>query len=586
MALHAVLVWAVRVGWLLAGLAAWDAASLRIEQGETPLWPYGGLFGVYGMLVLVRYRRAWPPQVRAAAMCAVLMVLAGLASTLYGSAPAVVLLLAFAVLCGGLFLGLPGLVVTLAATTAEVLGIGWFLELDLGGAAPLGTSFRGWPRAALEYACVSSMIAVVGAHVVRRIEAAHAEALSALDRLREEEERRASAQAELHRVRRKLKDAQRLQAVGRLAAGVGHDFNNTLQVVLAWASQLREEVDQPALLEGLVAIERAASSGSELPRRLVSFGRKGAARREVVDLGQAIGDFARSLSRLLPADIVVERELRGAARVRVDRARLDQVLLNLGINARDAMPNGGTLTIGCERVEPRDIPAHRPPPEAGGRWAHVWVSDTGQGIAEGDLPQVFEPFFTTKGDGGSGIGLTSVHSLVKKGGGFVRVDAGWGVGATFHVYLPECEPQQALAESEAPAAAAARSATVLLVEDQPDVRRSMVRALCTHGHEVIAFASARQALAALEEHARQTDVLCVDAITPGGGTPELIDRFRGLRPGGQVLICSGYLEADLRRRRVDLRGCSYLAKPFSAQRLVSEVMHLASRGAPRRKESA
>ena len=370
--------------------------------------------------------------------------------------------------------------------------------------------------------------------------------------------------------------SQKLEAVGRLAAGVGHDFNNSLQVVLSWASLLRDERDPALVKEGLDAVEQAALQGSELTQRLLAFGRRDVRAPSAASPASLLTESAKSLRRLLPEDISIELEIAAELpTVLIDAAQLSHVLLNLGVNAKDAMPAGGVLTFGAACIEHAALPEGLGAREGTRRWVHLWVRDTGVGMSVDTLAHIFEPFFTTKGDRGTGLGLATSYAIVQQNDGLMHVRSEQGKGAEFGIYLPE---HGAPIDRTAPSKLARPrgGAAVMLAEDDADVRDSLVRVLGAAGFRVFPTADAASAMELLEHVGGPVDVLCTDGIMPGGGTRQLIDKYRSQSPGGQVIICSGYVQEELLRRELDAGAFAYLPKPFLPSELVDRINTLLS----------
>ena len=285
------------------------------------------------------------------------------------------------------------------------------------------------------------------------------------------------------------------------------------------------------------------------------------------------------LRRLLPVDIcVVVAPHDSVAQVLVDSAQIAHVLLNLGLNARDAMPQGGRLSISSSPIARQDLPAGFTWPEEPARWVAISVSDTGTGMSSDTLEHLFEPFFTTKGDRGNGLGLATSYALVERNGGFIRAESQLGRGTTFRIYFPEHATGASQATTPSASPRAQRGLCVMVAEDDDNVRSSIVRVLGTAGFRVFESSDAAGAIQLLERVASEVDVLCTDGIMPGGGTRELIDRYLARRPQGKVILCSGYVKEELLRRRIDAGALAYLAKPFSPNELVDRIHGLLGLG--------
>ena len=529
------------------------------------------MFGVFGATVLLRHRPGISYRTRALGFCG-LSLLVGV-SALYnvGLRPGPLLVSAFTVIASQLFLGRRAMLASLLVTTLGVVlaaiahgrGLG-----DDGGAL----SRLEWLRIGASFAAPTASLALLVAHVVGKIEHSLLATSEALRRLRVTEDERAQARAALAETEAALARSQKLEAVGRLAAGVGHDFNNTLQVVLSWTSILRDERDPEALHEGFDALERAALSGSELTRRLLAFGRREVRAPTVCSSTKLVEDSAKSLRRLLPEDIAIELDLDASSPYAlVDTAQISHVLLNLGVNARDAMPGGGVLSLRVRGVDGSELPEGLGGESARGRFLHLSVSDTGTGMSAATRAHVFEPFFTTKGERGTGLGLATAYAIVRQNSGFIQVESEEGQGATFHIYFPEYRAPLPEAVVSARRATRAAGALIMVAEDDPDVRQTMVRVLAAAGYRVLQTADAAAAMTELERVGAEVDVLCTDGIMPGGGTRQLIDLYLARRPDGQVIVCSGYVQEELLRRDIDAGAFGYLPKPFAPSELVERI---------------
>ena len=370
--------------------------------------------------------------------------------------------------------------------------------------------------------------------------------------------------AERARVEETLRQAQKIEAVGQLTGGIAHDFNNLLMVISGGLEMLPRQTE-PARRERLLdGMRQAAQRGSALTKQLLAFSRRQALRPEAVNVAQQIEAMRELLDRSLRGDVQVAFQFTDDLwNIEVDAGELELVILNLAVNARDAMPSGGTITIKAE-----NCPAYR---EDGleGDYVRLSITDTGTGMPPEVLAHVFEPFYTTKEIGkGSGLGLAQVHGFVKQSHGGVRIRSAVGCGATIELYLPRSEKalRDAPQTSEAPIAPAdRRSGCVLLVEDDDEVATLTTEMLEQIGFEVVRAASAAAALGALA-NARSIDLVFSDIMMPGGmNGVELAREIRRRRLGLPVLLTSGYAEAA--RREAEAEGVQILAKPYRLSEL-------------------
>ena len=360
--------------------------------------------------------------------------------------------------------------------------------------------------------------------------------------------------------------AQRMESVGTLAGGVAHDFNNILTVVLGAGDLLLARTDLPEDVRELVAgLLRAGERGARLVRQLLTFSRKQVIEPRVMDLNQLVAETDRMLRRVLGEHIEVTTTVaRESCRVFADPAQVEQVVLNLAVNARDAMPDGGRLAIETRLVE---VDARRRPGVKPGVYVRLAVADSGHGMDEETRRRVFEPFFTTKEAGkGTGLGLAAVHGIAEQGGGWVDVASAPGVGTTFRVYLPRVT-QPAGGESGVTVVRVPRGTeTVLLVEDEQDVRWLARVALAANGYTVLEAGSGEEALAVAAAHAGRIHLLVTDVVMPRLGGRGLADRLTADRPDTRVLYLSGYSgEAAVRS------GVAFLQKPFTPAVLARKV---------------
>ena len=367
----------------------------------------------------------------------------------------------------------------------------------------------------------------------------------------------------------RLRHAQRLELVGQLAGGIAHDFNNLLTAVAGNAALLREHPD-PSVRELATEIEEARRRGTALVRQLLAFARRDVRRVEVVELGETIAGMSRLVQRMLPETHRLECALEGPATVAIDRAHLEQVVLNLVTNARDAMPAGGTVHVAVRALAAAEA-ARLGSPLGAGRQALLEVQDQGAGIAPEVRVRIFEPFFTTKARGqGTGLGLATVHGIVGQSGGHIAIDSAPGQGATFRVFLPITEPAGAPSTPPAQPASPGRNERVLVVEDDPNVRALVGRVLRQAGYRVSDVAEAEAALS-LTDGEEAPDLLLTDVGMPGLSGVELAALLRERWPGLRVLYMSGYWAAGASRGDLPESSLDLLQKPFEREELLRRI---------------
>jgi PAS domain S-box-containing protein len=389
--------------------------------------------------------------------------------------------------------------------------------------------------------------------------------------------------AERARLEHQLRHAQKLEAVGRLAGGVAHDFNNLLTAIVSYASLMKEALpdDHPERVNA-DGILHAAERAAHLTQSLLAYSRKQIMQRRPVDLREVVAAVEKLLRRLLGEDVHVVVRL-PAARLGavVDVGQLDQVLVNLCTNARDAMPAGGTLTIEADRVVLDDATARARGLARGGAYARLRVADSGEGMPPEVLERIFEPFFTTKEQGkGTGLGLAIVHGIVHQHEGVIGVESAPGRGTAFEVLLP-AHDEAAAAAGEAPAPQAARggSETILLAEDEPLVRSVLRRTLERAGYRVIEAEDGEDALRKFRERSGEVALCLLDVVMPRMNGRDAAEAIAALRPGARILLASGYA-ADVLQTRGLAAGVDLLSKPIAPADLLRRVREALDRPAP------
>jgi two-component system cell cycle sensor histidine kinase/response regulator CckA len=387
---------------------------------------------------------------------------------------------------------------------------------------------------------------------------------------------RVKAAAQLKDVEAQLVQAQRMEAIGRLAGGVAHDFNNVLTVIIGVVQMLLRdrEPDAPDRTD-LEEVYQAALRAASLTRQLLAFSRRQALVPQPLDLNAVVEGVTHGmLRRLIGEDVQVVTALAAdLGTVQADPGQLTQVVLNLAMNARDAMPNGGRLLVETANVELDSVYADTHLGVAPGPYAMLAVTDTGVGMDDATRLQAFEPFFTTKPAGqGTGLGLSTVYGIVKQSGGGVFVYSEPGRGATFKVYLPRIDRPAPAAAAGKPEATGGRTGTILLVEDESAVRAFAARVLRQEGYDVLETASRDEAVAAVRTRDVRIDLILTDVILAGGANGrDTADAVLALHPGAAVLFMSGYTnDAVLGRGGLD-PGAYFLEKPFTIEALCRRV---------------
>ena len=489
------------------------------------------------------------------------------------------------VLSASLFFGRRGAAIALATVVGLHL-LAW-AAVTFGLVPPITTELWDprvpavWLRYTVILVCLGLVIAVLELYVVEQL--AHQVQVHRELADREHEQRLALERAEQEQAHEReqrehaqhaLEQARRLEALARMSGGIAHDFNNALTVIIGTADVARLSLFSPADVSGyLDEIVQAAKRAGLLTTQLLTLGRAQIAAPQPVDMADFLGRLQGAMRRVLPDDNVLVVDLpTEPLTAHVDAVGLERAVYNLVLNARDAMPRGGTITVSCGR----ETVAGRQRDLADGVYVALRVSDTGHGMDDETLERIFDPFFTTKAErGGTGLGLATVYAFAKDGGGHVEVTSAPQRGTTVMLLLPQHvgaapdTPTPALDETARRPAPGGHN-RILVVEDRDDVRSNVVRMLVTRGFEVDQAADGDAALALLAR-GRDYSVMCIDGVMPGLRTADIIERASELAPAMGVLVCSGYVREDLLRRGVQAGRYAFLAKPFTADQLLASV---------------
>jgi signal transduction histidine kinase/ActR/RegA family two-component response regulator len=399
-----------------------------------------------------------------------------------------------------------------------------------------------------------------------------------LSSARRELEERERAEAALKKTEEQLVQAQKMEAVGRLAGGVAHDFNNLLSAILGYSAILLEDLEAgDRVREEIEEIKKAGERAATLTRQLLAFSRQQVLEPRIVDLNEVIGNIDQMLRRLLGEDVTLlvstHREL---SKIKVDPGQIEHVIMNLVVNARDAMPNGGRLTIETHNVILDEAYAREHPEVTPGPHVLLAVSDSGIGMDKKTLGRIFEPFFTTKVKGkGTGLGLSMVFGIVTQSRGSIWVYSEPGKGATFKIYFPASfERGVTHSSSDLLVASTRGSETILLVEDDDLVRAVARRVLRREGYRIIEARNATEALAASEEHGGVIHLLLSDVVMPEMSGPRLAEQLTMKRPQLKVLYMSGYTDDAIVHHGVLELGAAFLQKPITVETLSRKVREI------------
>ncbi len=396
----------------------------------------------------------------------------------------------------------------------------------------------------------------------------------------EETTERTRSEQSLREAERRLQTAQRLEAVGRLASGIAHDFNNVLTVIMGFASLSRIQVRQDEhLLPHLEQVRRAAEKAAAMTRRLLLFGKRQPSEPRVLDPNSAVVDIEKMLQRFAGGAVSFYLALdRAAGCIRMDPALFDQMLLNLVINARDAMPDGGSITIETRNVDGSDPQAALAGAEPGTEYVMVSVCDTGTGMTPETLAHIFEPYFTTKPEGkGTGLGLSTVYSIVKEHAGLIGIDSKVGEGSCFRMYFPREESSDGSVPciESRPDTRGHAAVTVLVVEPEPQVRTAVTELLREAGFRVLDAVSGQDAIAIAEAYTRSIPVLVTDLVLPKGRGGDVARIIRSIHPETQVIYTSGQVTGDGTDHSTRPPG-TFVAKPFVPEELIRLIAELAT----------
>jgi two-component system, cell cycle sensor histidine kinase and response regulator CckA len=371
-----------------------------------------------------------------------------------------------------------------------------------------------------------------------------------------------------------FRQAQKMEAVGRLAGGVAHDFNNLLTVIISCVELILMDTEQGSpLRENLEEIRKASQAAAGLTGQLLAFSRQQVIEPKLVTIEEVLARAEKMLQRLIGEDVELVTVLnQHPATVKIDPGQLEQVIMNLAVNARDAMPDGGKLTLETSAVELQDAYVRSHWPAIAGRFALLAVSDTGIGMTQQTRARIFEPFFTTKQMGeGTGLGLATVYGIVKQGGGFIWVYSEPGQGATFKIYLPRVDEAPTATQPMRATTSLVGTETILLTEDAPALRGTARQILERYGYNVLEAPNGKEALTLASSRPGPIHLLLTDVVMPGMSGRELAERFTAQRPEVKVLYMSGYTDDAVVRHGVLRPGIAYLQKPFTPDALARKV---------------
>jgi two-component system, cell cycle sensor histidine kinase and response regulator CckA len=396
--------------------------------------------------------------------------------------------------------------------------------------------------------------------------------------IQEAQNRQTRTEAENARLREseiQLRQAQKMDAIGRLAGGIAHDFNNLLTAINGYSDlALRNMASDNEYRRNFEQIKHAGERAASLTRQLLAFSRKQVLQPKILDLNTIVSDMENMLQRLIGEDVELCTALDpSAGNVKADPGQLEQVIMNLAVNARDAMPNGGSIVIETQNVRLDKKYVHGHIDVSSGEYVMLALSDTGVGMSEDTRRQIFDPFFTTKPVGeGTGLGLSTVYGIVNQSGGYVQAYSEISHGTTFKIYLPRedaaCQDEEATVESQA---LLRGTETILLAEDEDGVRNLASEILSSHGYTVLTGCNGADALMTCDDHPGPIDLLVTDVIMPEMGGRELRTKLLDLYPNAKVLFISGYTDDAIVHHGILESGTPFLQKPFTPAGLARKV---------------
>lgn len=389
-------------------------------------------------------------------------------------------------------------------------------------------------------------------------------------------EERKRAEADKEKLQEQLAQAQKMEVIGRLAGGVAHDFNNMLGVILGYTEMLKFECTGTLEQEGLLAIEKAAQRSRDITSQLLAFSRKQFIAPRPLDLNQVITDSTKTLARLIGEDVTLRLDLaKDLGLIKMDPAQLHQILLNLAANARDAMPDGGEITLATRSGVLDEAYCRNLAEVAPGFYVVLTAQDTGCGMDQETLAHIFEPFFTTKGVGkGTGLGLATIYGIVKQNKGHVEVDSKAGKGTAFTLYFPCLAEPMAKPLSEAEPQAPSGAGTILVVEDEEMLRSLLTAMLGRLGYNVVVTSSAEEAMALFDREGPSVDLLITDVVLPTMNGKDLSKSLRLKKPGLKTLFISGFTADILARKGLMDDDLHFLPKPFTRAEIGRKIKEL------------
>jgi signal transduction histidine kinase/ActR/RegA family two-component response regulator len=424
-----------------------------------------------------------------------------------------------------------------------------------------------WLRSGILLAVFGITSATAVATTISRMDNESVQLRASLERESAQNRALALAEKEQESIRNTLAEAQRVEALGRLASGVAHDFNNSLTIITNSAEIAQLQMDNPEKLHrSLYLIKNTALEAAKMTNSLLAFGRKEPSKKELIPVQETIARLSENLTRLLPEDITLKINALPAGHIFIDRSQLERAILNLVVNAKDAIEQDGVIEVGCE-LKQHTKESH----EQLSDHAWLYIKDNGAGMTNEVRDRIFEPFFTTKKSGsGIGLGMALLQSLVDEAQGHIEVESEPGRGTLISMYLPTASsandiPNAKPAASASELALTSANAHLLLVEDNPDVLATSLETLESKGYRVTTAANGDDALQLVLNPKLEFDLMCIDGVIPGVSSGEIINRMQALHPATRIVVCSGYIEEELILRGIRAGELAYISKPYSSE---------------------
>jgi signal transduction histidine kinase len=527
--------------------------------------------------------RGWPFRLRFGLLALDLLTVVLASGVLFGLVPNGVLVSLLLIMFSTLIFGTPAGVAAIVAVTGINVLVAWGW---VSGTFPLHAASQGggpvmdyramavWIRV-ITVGCAGSVtIVIMLRYLLGDLNRALQQSNNALQRLAGEQESRMRAEAARFEAERVAREAQKFDALGRMASGVAHDFNNTLCVMKLWTGLLADDpnADIPSMRAALQDIRDATTNAQQLTSQLLAFSRDEAGKKGACDLAKVVPRDCETLARILSDDIAVECRAEGAAIVPLSAGQIQEMLLNLGINARDAMPQGGRLSIAVENLSLASPQGGLPP----GRYCRLTVSDSGTGMSEEVKARIFEPFFTTKAPGaGTGLGLAMVYGLVKGVGGSIAVESRIGVGTSFSIVLPIVAAAALGPESKRGVLEAAARCPVLVVDKQTEMGALVERILGNDGYPTVWVRNSRAALEQIRSAETPIGLLILEAVMPEVPAREIIAAASERNPACKIIVISGHMMDAAILEGIERGRYHKLSKPFDAdalRRVISDAL--------------